>query len=72
VADDASDAGVEFDADVVATVPEDDGIELAAVRTLNPFTCIPNTTVGPVETAVDAGTVDVARPQEPPSGVVDS
>ena len=38
---------------------------------LKPLTCIPKTIVGPVETAVGAGKVEVAIPQGPP-GVVDS
>lgn len=48
--------------------------ELAVVEVemiLKPLTCIPNTIVGPVERAVEAGTVEVATPHGPP-GVVDS
>ena len=52
-------------------VPSDNEAVIAAVRTLNPFTCIPNTIVGPVVTAVDAGTVEVTTPHGP-LGVVDS
>jgi hypothetical protein len=52
-------------------VPNDNESVIAAVRTLNPFTCIPYTIVGPVVIAVDAGTVEVTMPQDP-SGVVDS
>ena len=44
---------------------------LEVVITLKPLTCIPNTIVGPVETAVEAGTVEVATTQGPP-GLVDS
>jgi hypothetical protein len=56
---------------MLLAVPEVDAVVVATVMMLKPFTCIPNTTVGPVETAVDAGTVEVATPQGPP-GVVDS
>ncbi len=42
----------------------------AAVRTLKPLTCIPNTAVGPVEIVEDGGTVEVTTPQGP-LGVVD-
>ncbi len=52
-------------------VPEDDEEVVAVLRILKPFTCIPYTIVGPAEIAVDAGTVEVARPQGP-FGVVDS
>jgi len=52
-------------------VPEDNEAVTAVVRTLKPFTCIPNTIVGPVVLAVDAGTVEVTTPQGP-FGVVDS
>ena len=55
----------------VALEPEDNTGATAAVRILKPFTCIPYTTVGPVETAVGAGTVEVTIPQGP-FGVVDS
>lgn len=46
-------------------------VEVVVEMTLNPLTCIPKTIVGPVETAVEAGTVEVAIPHGPP-GVVDS
>jgi hypothetical protein len=49
-----------------------DELAVAEVEmTLKPLTCIPKTIVGPVETAVEAGTVVVATPHGPP-GVVDS
>jgi hypothetical protein len=51
--------------------PEGTEAVIAAVRTLNPFTCIPYTIVGPVEMAVVGGTVEVTTPQGP-FGVVDS
>lgn len=68
-----------LDGNVVIVVSEDDGIELSDVdwievvveSTLKPFTCKAYTTVGPVDAAVDAGTVDVTGPHGPP-GVVDS
>jgi hypothetical protein len=57
---------------VVIPETETAAVELVEVdMTLKPLTCIPNTIVGPVEAAVDAGTVEVATPHEP-LGVVDS
>jgi hypothetical protein len=55
--------------DELATEEVSEAVEVALM--LKPLTCMPNTIVGPVETAVDAGTVEVATPHGPP-GVVDS